>query len=315
MSGYAIGIDVGGTKLAGGVVELASGRLLARRVRPTQPERGGEAVLADALALAEELLQELEQWGATPDGLGVAVCELVAPDGSIGSGQAVAWQGLPVRERFAALGPAVVEADVRAHALAEARYGAGRPFSLLSFVGVGTGISACLVQDGRPFAGARGNALVLASGALRFPCPSCGASSPFVLEAYASGPALVARYHQRTGHRVRRAEELVTAADAGDEQAAEVLRSGGAALGAAVAWLVNVLDPEAVVLGGGLGAAPGLYWDELVSAARAQIWAAAGRNLPILRAQLGADAGVVGAALLGAGFGNRTEQTLTKQRS
>src|SRR4029078_441092 len=128
-------------------------------------------------------------------------------------GHAIAWHGVPVQQRFRRIGPAVVEADVRAHALAEARYGAGRSFQLFAFVTVGTGISCCLVQAGKPYAGARGNALILASSPLTTACTTCGTLLRPVLEEFASGPALVARYNQSTGRYVARAEDVIAAAD------------------------------------------------------------------------------------------------------
>ncbi|HWQ15578.1 MAG TPA: ROK family protein [Roseiflexaceae bacterium] len=292
----AIGIDVGGTKIAGGVVDLAAGRVLARRAAPTRPERGGAAVLEDALALAYALRDAASGLGLTPRGVGVGVCELVDQAGNVTSGHTVAWAGLPVRARFAEVAPAVVEADVRAHALAEARYGAGQPFRLFAFVTVGTGISSCLVIDGRPFAGARGNALILASSPLSAVCERCGALNRPVLEEFAGGPGLVARYNEQAGARAQRAEEVLAAAAGGDVAAAEVVRSAGFALGVSLGWLVNVLDPEALIIGGGLGTAGGLYWDTLVDAARAHIWAGVARGLPIIPAALGPDAGLIGAA-------------------
>jgi glucokinase len=291
MAPFAIGVDVGGTKLSAGLVDLADGRVHSRSSQPTLARRGGLAVLADALALVNHLQTE------PPLSIGVAVCELVDPAGAIGSGQAVAWQGLPVREQFAAYGPARIEADVRAHALAEAAYGAGRPYHWFVFISVGTGISSCLVQNGVPLPGARGNALVLASGATSQPCQHCGQQSRFVLEEYASGPAMVARYNSAAGAAFQRSEELFAAAAAGDRQAEAILSSSGQALGAAIGWLINVLDPQAVVVGGGLGTAGGLYWEQLVASAREHIWADASRDLPIQQAALGADAGLVGAAL------------------
>ena len=96
-------------------------------------------------------------------GIGVGVPELVDPVGNISSAHTLAWQGDGVRAAFSSLAPAVVESDVRAGALAEAMFGAGRGYRLFVYVTVGTGISSTLVQDGRPFAGARGNALILAS--------------------------------------------------------------------------------------------------------------------------------------------------------
>jgi glucokinase len=290
---YAIGVDIGGTKIAAGLVDLASGHVHTRRAVPTRPERGGEAVLADALTLAEALKQEIP---TGVRGIGVGICELVDGAGNVTSAHTVAWAGLPVRERFSRIAPAVVEADVRAHALAEARYGAGRPFELFVFVTVGTGISSCLVQGGRPFAGARGNALVLASSPHTAVCEQCGAVNRPILEEYAGGPALVARYNRDHGGHATRGEEVLAMAARGDDGAATIVSSAGAALGVALGWLVNVLDPQAIVVGGGLGAAGGLYWDALLASTRAHIWADAGRDLPILTAALGPDAGLIGAA-------------------
>ena len=296
LASWAIGVDVGGTKIAAGLVELDLGGVLARRVIPTQPARGGEAVLADALALAEELTESAAVLGGLVGGVGVGVAELVDRHGNVGSGHAILWQGLTVRERFARIAPAVVESDVRAAALAEARYGVGRAFGSFAYITVGTGISSCLVQDGRPYPGARGAALVLSSGPLSFVCEACGAQQEFVLEEYASGPALAARYRRRSGRDAASGEDVMAAVAAGDTVATEVVRSAGAALGNAVGWLINVIDPEAVVVGGGLGLAGGPYWDAFTASTRAHVWNPAARDLAILPAALGVDAGLIGAA-------------------
>jgi len=297
---WAIGLDVGGTKIAGGLVAVASGEVRARTTISTRPERGGEAVLADAVALAERLAAAADADGLEIGGVGVAVAEIVAPDGSVGTAHLIGWAGLPIRERFAHLAPPTVSSDVRAAALAEARHGAGRPFDPFAYVTVGTGISSCLVQGGRPYAGARGGALVLASGPLSLTCGACGATVRQVLEEVASGPALVARYRRRGSRPVARAEEVVAAAAAGDADAAAVVGTAGESLGSAVGFLVNVLDPAAIVVGGGLGIAGGLYWERFVAATRAHVWNAAARDLPILPAALGSDSALVGAALAAA---------------
>jgi glucokinase len=90
--------------------------------------------------------------------------------------------------------------------------------------------------------------------------------------------------------------EEVFAALGHDECAQEIIRSAGFALGVSLAFLVNVTDPESVIVGGGLGSAKGLYWDEMVASARRHIWSKVTRELPILPAALGPDAGIVGAA-------------------
>src|SRR5262249_51747583 len=154
--------------------------------------------------------------------------------------------------RLAHIGPVTIDADVRAAALAEARFGAGRPYQLFVYVTVGTGISSTLVQDGRPFAGARGNALVLTSGSMTTICPQCGDLISTVLEDIASGPALVRRYNQHRAGGAVQCEDVLEAACHGDPDAERIVQEAGEVLGSSVGFLANILDPDAVVIGGGL---------------------------------------------------------------
>lgn len=292
----AIGLDVGGTKIAGGSVERSSGRVLSKRIVPTFAGRGEERVLSSALEMARELLIEANESGRRVLGIGVGVAELVDPEGNVTSGNVIAWCGMPVQERFSRLAPALVEADVRAAALAEAVFGAGRAYSLFLYLTVGTGISSCLVQNGRPYTGARGGALVAGTFPVLHSTLHDEAASCATLEGFASGPALVRRYNERRSACFERAEEVLSVARDGDRAAIEVVRTAGEALGAGVGFLVNVLDPEAVIVGGGLGIAGGSYWNNFVASARKHVWSDAARRVPILPAGLGADAGFVGAA-------------------
>lgn len=294
---WAIGIDIGGTKIAAGLLHAESGEAVAQRSLPTRPERGGAAILAAVAAIADHLAGEARARGKAVGSLGVGVPEIVDPNGQITSDHVFDWRTLPVADRLDAIAPATIAADVRAAALAEARLGAGRPFASFVYVSIGTGISSTLVLDGKPLTGARGAALVLSSGPLSLPCSRCGAIEPFVLEEYASGPALACRYREQSGHEVSTAEAVLSAARAGDTVAMDIVASAATALGSAIGWLVNAMDPEAVILGGGLGAAPGPYWDTLNAATRRAIWNPAARSLPILPARLGSDAGWIGAAL------------------
>ena len=165
---------------------------------------------------------------------------------------------------------AVVESDVRAAALAEAHFGAGRGVQELLFVIVGTGISCCLVLGGHTYAGARGNAI-------------CFGAPP--LEQAASGLALAA-----AGGR-ERAEEVLA-----DARLDSVVEAAARELGVGLAWLVNALDPATVVIGGGLGLVD-RYRELAVEAMRPLIFADNTRGLPVVPAELGMDAGVIGAAL------------------
>jgi len=115
------------------------------------------------------------------------------------------------------------------------------------------------------------------------------------LEEIASGPALVARY-QKAGGRAENGWDVLVAAG-NDATAREIIVSAAAVLGSQLGLLVNVLDPEALVIGGGLGLSEGIFWEQLVAGTRRHIWSDAHRALPILRAATGADAGWIGAAL------------------
>ena len=292
----AIGLDIGGTKIAGGIVDAVTGTVLLRQTIPTLPKRGGDAVLADALVLAESLLLTAKAMQREVAGIGLAVCELVDPHGNVTSANSFDWRDMPVQAIFSKLAPTVVESDVRAPALAEAIFGAGRAFKLFAYVTVGTGISSCFVQDGKPFAGARGNAITLASMPLTTVCTICGTVLNPILEEFAGGPALVRRYNEASGQSISRAESVLAAVAQGDPIAIEIVRSAGEALGNSVGFLCNILDPQAVIVGGGLGLAGGLYWSSFVAATRVHIYADDSRHLPILSAALGVDVGVIGAA-------------------
>jgi glucokinase len=248
------------------------------------------------LRLCEELSATAQSQEQRVSGIGIGVCELVDLEGNVVSENCIAWKGVAVRERLSKLAPTVIEADVRAAALAEAMFGAGKPFNQFLYVTVGTGISCCLMLDGKPFTGAHGATGTMASSPLSVVCGQCGHLNPQTLEQIASGPALVARYNQHRPANIETGQAVLAAAAAGDPDAADIVRSAGEALGAGVGWLLSVLDPEAVVVGGGLGLSEGAFWECFIASTRRHIWSEAQRNLPIVRAATGPDAGLIGAA-------------------
>jgi len=295
---WTIGIDVGGTKIAAGLVCFPTARIYERQVIPTQPERGSDVVLTDVIALVSRLYNRARSRGHEPSGLGIGIPELVDLEGRITSATTVDWRDVTA-SRFHPMSPVVIDADVRAAALAEALFGAGKGYRLFLYVNVGTGISCSLVQDEKPFRGARGNALVLGSGPDMALCTQCQSITESVLEDYASGPGIVRRYEAVTDDgSVKQTDEILAAADLHDPAAMQVVTQAATALGNRVGLLVNVLDPDAVVVGGGLGLAGGMYWQIFQQTARSAIWDANTRGLPIVKAALGCDAGLVGAASL-----------------
>lgn len=289
--GHALGIDVGGTKIAGAIVDLATGALTARRQVPTDYHRGGAAILADTLALARDLADEAQRLGLRPQALGVGVAELVDRQGRVFSDHRIRWTGLDVAGTLGAVLPTVISADVRAAALAEARFGAGRGLSDFYFVTIGTGVSGVLVLDGVPYAGSRGAALVIANSMERHLCPACGHVTTGMVEDAASGPGLVAALG-RGGV----AEDVLAAATAGDQAALHAIDHAAAPLGRVLALLADGLDPQAIVFGGGLGSAPGPYFTALTRAIRAGLWDGVPNPLILTQAALGPDAGLIGAA-------------------
>src|SRR5262245_28908203 len=293
---HALGIDVGGTKIAAGVVSFPEGRVCSQQLIPTEPWRAGEAVLNDTVRLAEELVTGGEAAGLKVKGIGIGLCELVGPAGRILSANCVRWQDQPVAGRFARLGPVVIEADVRAAALAEALFGAGRSLRIFLYVTIGTGISSCLVIDGEPFVGARGATGTMASSPMSLTCEHCGHVSHRTLEEIASGPALAARLNERRPGVAKNGKDVLAAVSAGDTDARDVVRSAGESLESTVGLLVNVLDPEAVIVGGGLGLSEGSYWESFIASTRRHIWSEVHRGLPFLRAATGQSAGLIGAA-------------------
>jgi glucokinase len=310
----AIGIDVGGTKVALGLLDAAELSLLESVVIPTGRDRGGKAVLADIRASAAELAQRAAARGRRVSGIGLAVPEIVSLAGDIVSGAVIPqWNELPVAGVLSEIAPVRVEADVRAAAFAETVLGAGQGYDYLVFVTVGTGISYTAVYQGRPIAGSRGGALNVGTTVLaRLPehcaghcAEHCaghcakhhGEPRDLVLEHVASGSALAERYVARGG-RAGGAGDVLAAAQRGDRTAAEVLDEGARALGIAIALLVNVLDPEAVIVGGGLGSADTSYWPATRDYARQYLHDFAAGTV-LARGALGADAGVIGAGLTG----------------
>ena len=284
-----LGIDVGGTKIAAGVIAWPGGRIIAKRTIPTLPSRGGRSVLDDVIGLARGFA------GEGVHAIGLGVCELVDRDGNLASGSCLRWLDLPVGAELSMIAPTVIEADVRAAALAEAQFGAGRGLQSFLYVTVGTGISCSLVINGVPWLGAHGATGTMASSPLSIPCEHCAHISRRTLEEIAAGPALVARFNAAAGHAAS-GQEVLAAAAAGNALAEKIVASAGEALESQIGLLVNTLDPEAVIIGGGLGLSDGPYWDHFIAAPRRHIWSGVHRDLPILRATTGTDAGWIGAA-------------------
>jgi glucokinase len=233
------------------------------------------------------------------EAIGLGVAELVGTDRRLYSAATIQWTGIAVDEILQAETglPVRLEADVRAAARAEAHFGAGAEFQSFIYVTVGTGISASLVNNRLPYVGARGLTGTFASNRVSIPQDSGELVTGPPLETFAAGPALAARLATTRCGFSGTSLDVIKLADRGDDLARDIVTSAGAAVGAAIGQLVNMLDPSAIVIGGGLGLIEGYYRKSLVNAMREHIWSFLHRDIPVISAKLGNDAGIIGAAL------------------
>ncbi len=307
--GLTIGIDLGGTKIAGGVVD--EGGSITLRARRDTPARDVEAVEGVIVELVRELAKgrEIEAVGIGAAGL---IDEkrsrvLMAPN--------LGWTDEPLRsavEREIGL-PVVVENDANAAAWGEYRFGAGQGCDNLVCVTVGTGIGGGLVFHGQMYRGAHGVAAEFGHLCVEPGGRLCGCGNRGCWEQYASGHALVRAARTLAAENRDQAEQLLalgdgtpegvdgtdvtTAAAEGDQVALEAFAEIGKWLGSGLASVVEILDPGRILLGGGVSSAGRLLLDPTKRAFQESV---VGRKFrpttPVELASLGNDAGIVGAA-------------------
>jgi glucokinase len=297
MTDAVIAVDVGGTSIKSGLV-TAEGALRRARRHPTDAHRGPDAVIATILDIAAGLADTARADGLRPRAVGVAVPGVVDEHAGVAVWSAnVGFRKVALRDLVAERLrlPTVLAHDVRAGGLAEARIGAGQDARHVLFLAVGTGIAAAHVVDGSVCAGAHGAAGELGHVVVRPGGPVCGCGARGCLEAVASAAAVARRYAEVTG-KPATAAEVAGLAASGDRAAAEVWREAVEALADGLLIGMALLDPEVVVLGGGLAEAGGQLLDPLRSAVRARVTFHYEPRL--VRAALGDEAGCLGAGLL-----------------
>ena len=305
----AIGVDVGGTKVAAGVVDT-EGRILARTRRPTPSASAAEVERTIAEVVAElRADHEVQAIGIGAAGyVDAARARVVfAPN--------LAWRDEPLRQEVEALVdlPVVVENDANAAAWAEQRFGAGRGEDNLLCITVGTGIGSGIVLDGRLYRGAFGMGaeaghMQLVPGGRR-----CGCDQRGCLEQYCSGRALlhaareIADVQKDWGARLLElgggtpegieSRHVTTAATEGDTAALACFEEIGDALGQGLAMLTALLDPGRIVIGGGLAEAGELLLGPARRSFEKHVTAAGHRpQAQVVVAAFGNDAGMIGAA-------------------
>lgn len=281
-----LALDIGGTKIA--AARVSGGRVLTRREVPTPAQRGPQAVVRAALDL-------LTEWCADAEAVGVASAGVIHEGRVVRSNPRIlpGWTGLDLAGIFRrATGlPVRVLNDAQAAAWGEYRHGAGRGLRSVAFVTVSTGVGAGLVIDGRLVTGRTGLAGHLGHTQADPRGEVCGCGRVGCVETVASGAALVRAAQAQLGVPLD-PRSLLERAAGGDVWGIRVVEEAVGALAQALGNLQALVDPELVILGGGVGQNP-VYRESLLRALE---------TLPepfrprLGEPLLGADAGLVGAA-------------------
>ncbi len=313
---HAIGVDIGGTKIYAGVVDLETGKAIATARKQTRPDKGATFfvqrlgdVIEDALTQAK--LSESSLIPAIGIGLAGQVDRergIVLGAPNLASGLANLDLGTLMENRFSL--PVVLGNDVEVAAYGEQVFGSGRDCTDFVYISVGTGIGAAIVRNGQIWRGATGTAGEIGHTIVQYNGRFCGCGGRGHLEAYASRTAIT-RVIQAEMERGRpsklegllradvpdiRSKMLAKCVEDKDELVLEVLDEGADFLGAGIGSVISFANPERIILGGGLIEAVPHFYERAVMRSREAGLAIAGRQVEITRTKLGDDSGIVGAA-------------------
>jgi glucokinase len=307
---HVLALDVGGTKLAAGVVR-GDGSVRSRLVEPADRDQGPDDMIRRHLALGRRAVEAAGLDAVDIQAVGIACGGPLDPERGIilGPLHLPGWINVTlvaiVEDAFRV--PAAVDNDATAGAVAEWRFGAGRDRGVRSLVylTISTGIGGGLVLDGRPYRGAAGNAGELGHLTIDIDGDPCACGRRGCLEAYASGTNIARRAREAlaagepsslAGVATVTARDVAAAAAGGDALAGRVWDETTRMLGSAVATILDVLNPELVVLGGGVTNAGDALLRPIRETALREAMRPAAGSADVVLATLGEDLGVVAAA-------------------
>jgi fructokinase len=294
MSRFAIGVDLGGTKVEACLVDDKR-QVLSRQRRPSEPALGRERVVANILELVAETAG-----GAAFEavGMGTPGTYSAADDIMYGAPHTPLYEqhGLISLLRSKLPVPLVVENDANCLALAEFFAQCHGRFSTVMAVILGTGMGSGLILGNRLHRGPHGSAGEIGHTSIAIDGRPCECGRRGCGEAYLSGPSLGRRYAELAGESLT-PDTITERCAAGDPAARRVFDESVRIMGELFANCVNTLDLEAIVLGGGVSNIP-IWYDEVPAVMHKALFGVPGRTIPILKAVLGDSAGVLGAAYL-----------------
>jgi glucokinase len=292
-----IGVDVGGTTVKAALIG-SDGLEHGHSEQPTPRQLGADAVIATIIRAIAELRAQV------PEDARLRAVGLVVP-GVVDAQQGIAvyaanlgWRELPLRQIVAeAISlPVVLDHDVRAAGLAELELGAGRGLQEVLFVALGTGVAAAVITRGQAYAGATGRAGELGHLPVFPEGERCACGQRGCTETYASAAALSRRYSAASGISDVPAKDVISRAAAGDPVADRIFTDAVTALARALVHYVLIMDPQTILIGGGLAASGEALIQPLTREVQAGL---AWRPAPtISNGRFAGDAGRRGAALL-----------------
>ena len=290
-----IGIDLGGTKIEGVVLDPAGKEVLRKRIA-TEREQGYQHILHRLKGLHDELAAAVP---GQPTTFGIGTPGAISPrTGLLKNSNTVCLNGQPVKADLETLLGRKIEIqnDANCFALAEALMGAGRGKKLVFGVIMGTGCGGGIVHNGEVLTGAQAIAGEWGHTSIDPRGPACYCGQQGCVETFISGGGLENRFAEKYGVR-KPLKDIVREFYAGQPAAVEFMHWFFDRFGRAVANVIDILDPDLVILGGGVSKFPALYTDG-VAAVRKYVFTDE-LQTPIVKHQLGDSAGVLGAALVG----------------
>lgn len=307
-----LGIDLGGTKTAG--ILYHQGDIL-ERYRSTTDISSSETVIDGIKTACSRLLESARSKGLAVESIGLGIAGFIDFErGVVTDAPNHPLHEAPVRDILQdAFGkPVIVDNDANAAALAEARLGAGKGSRYLVHLTLGTGIGGGIIIDGEVYRGAQGAAAELGHMIIDENGPICNCGARGCLEALASGVAIYKRVEELSWTKKRspmldefrsdplsfRAEAVERHASAGDEYALEILRNAGKHLGVGITSIINIFNPDAVTLSGGLLGCFRFMEDEMRLTVEGMAIPISRKHAKIMTSTLGEDGGTLGAALL-----------------
>lgn len=292
---FRVGIDLGGTKTEGVVLD-ESGRELFRKRIETQQEHGYRHILQQTQTLYRTLVETI---GGEPHTFGMGTPGAISPrTGLLKNSNTLCLNGQPLKADLERLlrRKLQIENDANCFALAEALHGAGKGQALVFGVILGTGCGGGIVYKGELIKGPQSIAGELGHMSINQDGPLCYCGQRGCVETYISGSGVEARYAEQHGEK-RSFAQIADGYERREPEAVEVMQAFFRKFGRSLANVIDLLDPDIVILGGGVSKFDAIYSEGVAEVARFVF--SDGLETPIVKHQLGDSAGVIGAALIG----------------